>query len=258
MQLEILTREATSGSNHLVFIHGAWHAAWCWEEHFMEYFAEQGYTNHAPSLRGHGGSAGHDTLQAVRISDYVEDVISLTSTLEELPILIGHSMGGFIVQHFLATHRAKAVVLLASVPHTGALALNLRFLKTHPGQFLRSIIRQQSEIFIKEKNCIRDSFFPNLSPPQQAYYFQKMQAESFAAFWDMLLRPLPPVTSSQTPMLCLGATEDQVVCPEEVEQTAAAYNADLVIFPNMGHDMMLDRDWREVANTMLQWLQQQL
>ena len=27
----------------LLFVHGAWHGAWCWAEHFLDFFAAQGY-----------------------------------------------------------------------------------------------------------------------------------------------------------------------------------------------------------------------
>jgi hypothetical protein len=27
----------------LLFVHGAAHGAWCWDEHFLDFFAEKGY-----------------------------------------------------------------------------------------------------------------------------------------------------------------------------------------------------------------------
>jgi pimeloyl-ACP methyl ester carboxylesterase len=27
----------------LLFVHGAWHGAWCWDEHFLDLFADKGY-----------------------------------------------------------------------------------------------------------------------------------------------------------------------------------------------------------------------
>ena len=31
-----------SGKAPLLFVHGAWHGAWCWDEHFLDFFAAQG------------------------------------------------------------------------------------------------------------------------------------------------------------------------------------------------------------------------
>ncbi|MCA9946237.1 MAG: alpha/beta fold hydrolase, partial [Anaerolineales bacterium] len=63
--LELLVHEPTQKAKNtpLLFIHGAWHGAWCWEEHFLPYFAERGYAVYAPSLRGHGQSSGQERLR---------------------------------------------------------------------------------------------------------------------------------------------------------------------------------------------------
>src|SRR5512141_2985715 len=47
----------------LLFVHGAWHAAWCWDEHFLDFFAGQGFAVHALSLQGHGASEGGERLR---------------------------------------------------------------------------------------------------------------------------------------------------------------------------------------------------
>jgi pimeloyl-ACP methyl ester carboxylesterase len=44
----------------LLFVHGAWHGAWCWDEYFLDFFAGRGYRALAVSLRGHGNSPTPD------------------------------------------------------------------------------------------------------------------------------------------------------------------------------------------------------
>src|SRR6516165_8673357 len=34
----------------LLFVHGAWHGAWCWDEHFLDYFAAKGYRSPAVNV----------------------------------------------------------------------------------------------------------------------------------------------------------------------------------------------------------------
>ena len=60
MRLEIIARApaAEPRPTPLLFVHGAWHGAWCWDEHFLGYCARRGYAAVALSLRGHGGSGG--------------------------------------------------------------------------------------------------------------------------------------------------------------------------------------------------------
>ena len=58
VRLEVIDRGSTTDAHPvpLLFVHGAWHAAWCWEENFLGFFADRGYRALALSFRGHGGS----------------------------------------------------------------------------------------------------------------------------------------------------------------------------------------------------------
>lgn len=77
----------------LLFVHGGWHGAWCWE-HFQDFFAGAGYRTVAVSLRGHGTSPTAKPLRKVSIADYIEDVRTVADDLGGGPILIGHSWAG--------------------------------------------------------------------------------------------------------------------------------------------------------------------
>jgi pimeloyl-ACP methyl ester carboxylesterase len=41
----------------LLFVHGGYHAAWCWGEHFLDFFADKGFRGVAVSLRGRRDTA---------------------------------------------------------------------------------------------------------------------------------------------------------------------------------------------------------
>src|SRR5882757_8290833 len=106
--LEVIEKGACSPSHPvpLLFVHGAWHAAWCWDEHFLDFFADRGYRAAALSLRGHGSSPTAKGLRRCSLADYVDDVAEVAARLPTQPILIGHSMGGFVVQKYLERHTA--------------------------------------------------------------------------------------------------------------------------------------------------------
>jgi pimeloyl-ACP methyl ester carboxylesterase len=116
--LEVIDKGTCSEAHPvpLLFVHGAWHAAWCWDEHFLNFFADKGYRALALSLRGHGNSPSPKPIRACTIADYVDDLESVADSLPTKPVVIGHSMGGAIVQKYLESHEAPAGVLLASVP----------------------------------------------------------------------------------------------------------------------------------------------
>src|SRR5262245_36364543 len=100
--LEVIEKGACSESRPapLLFVHGAWHAAWCWDEYFLGFFADKGYRAVALSLRNHGNSSKIKP-RLCSIADYVNDVASVASSMPAPPVIIGHSMGGWVVQKYL-------------------------------------------------------------------------------------------------------------------------------------------------------------
>ena len=100
----------------LLFVHGGYCDAWCWEPYFLPWFAARGWPAHALSLRGHGNSGGQETLFVTGIDDYVADVEHVAGQLGAPPVLIGHSMGAAICERMVATRPVRGAALLAPVP----------------------------------------------------------------------------------------------------------------------------------------------
>jgi pimeloyl-ACP methyl ester carboxylesterase len=257
MQLEILSSQPSSPSHPVpvVFVHGAWHGAWCWTEHFLPYFAERGYEAHALSLRGHGGSPGRERLRWTSLAEYVADVASVLEGLPRAPVLVGHSMGGAVVQQFLETHTLPGAVLLASVPPAGALRAALRVARRHPLQFAKANLTLSLYPLIDTPRLAREAFWgASMAPQLVERYFPQLQDEAYRAFLDMIafgLRRRPKVT---TPVLVMGAADDMIFTPAEARATARAYSTEAVIFPDMAHDMMLEAHWRLVADRIIGWI----
>lgn len=242
----------------ILFVHGAWHGAWCWDVHFLDYFAEQGFEAYAVSLRGHGKSSGRKYLGCTSVSDYVEDVAEAIGKLPEPPILIGHSMGGLVVQKYLERHPAPAAVLLASVPPGGVLRTTLRMLCKHPLIFVKINCRASLYPLVATPALARESFFSaGVADDKVQEYWKQLQDESYRAFWDMLCLNLPRPKKVTTPMLVLGAEQDGVFTPAEVNATGCAYNVKAEIFKDMAHDMMLEPGWKSVAEKIVTWVKQQ-
>ena len=257
MNLEIISEEpkATSHQTPLLFVHGAWHGAWCWQENFLPYFAEHGYASHALSLRGHGASekAAHPRL--MRIADYVNDVEEVVNGLPQTPVLIGHSMGGLVVQKYLESHSAPAAVLLASVPAKGVLRTTLSIARRHPLLFLKANLTWSLYPLIGKPELARESFFSaGISPDLLDIYSNRLQDESYLAFLDMMLFNLPKPKNVKTDLLVLGAENDTIFVPDEIKATAEAYKTEAEIFPDMAHDIMLENGWQKAADRILDWL----
>ncbi|MDG4666905.1 alpha/beta fold hydrolase [Mycobacterium sp. 236(2023)] len=250
--------KGAGGSEHpvpLLFVHGAWHAAWCWDEHFLNFFAEKGYRALALSFRGHGGSPSDKPLRALSIHDYVDDVASVAATLPTPPVVIGHSMGGFVVQKFLESRDIPAGVLMASAPPRGYLASGLRWIRRHPWDFVKLSATGKSLRYVSSPELARERFFSPHTP--QAVVdacASRLQEESARSGRDGLLA-LPRPQRVRAPMLVLGAREDGLaVTPAEVRATARAYRTEPQFFPGMGHNMMIEPGWQAVAEHIDSWL----
>ncbi len=258
MELELLTHkpQTQTHATPILFVHGAWHAAWCWDEYFMPYFASQGWECYALSLRGHGKSEGR--VRWASGTDYVVDVAQVAADIGSNPIMIGHSMGGYVLQKYLETQVAPAGVLLATIPSHGILPLFLRMTVRHPLAMLKTLLFFDPYPLVGTLERMQDAFFsPSLPRKKLEHYFSLIESESYRLILDSLLLNLPRPGRVLTPLLLLGAANDRVFNVGEIQSTARAYRTQAEIFPDMAHDMMLEPGWQSVADRIIAWLIQQ-
>ncbi len=163
--LEVIDKGSVSDAHPvpLLFVHGGWHSASCWAN-FVEFFADAGYRAVAVSLRGHGGSLTAKRFHACSIADYVNDVRTIADSLGGRPVLIAHSLGGFVVQRYLENHDAPAAVLVASVPPQGVLGLAMRIWSRHPWVSMRSLPVGNLAGFIGTVPLVREHLFSAHTP----------------------------------------------------------------------------------------------
>ena len=236
-----------SSRGPLLFVHGLWHGAWCWDEHFVPWFQARGYDSRAITLRRHDQLHARG-LRTTRLREYVEDVERAASRMSSPPIVIGHSMGGFVTQMYLSKHVAPAAVLVASVPPSGIMAATLNVARKHPLRLLASNVTMSLYEFVKTPDRARWMFFgPELSDEEVARYQSRLTDDAYFAYLDLLFFSRPRREAvRRTPLLVLGGDRDTAITPNQVAATAKAYGAELAMFPG-AHDLMLDTGWERVA-----------
>jgi pimeloyl-ACP methyl ester carboxylesterase len=258
MRLEVRSRKPAGPAVHptpLLFVHGAWHGAWCWDHGFLERCAGAGFEVHALSLRGHGQSEGREGLKTHRLKDYVADVAEVAATLRAPPVLVGHSMGGAVTQLYLERHPAAGAALLASMPQFGVYKVTLGQVRHHPLDFLEANLTWSLQPLIRTPAQARALFFSKAMPEEQvAAYHRELQDESYLAFLDMLAFDLPSPPRVKSPVLLLGGEADTIFPPEDQRALAAAYGTTPELFPGMAHDLMLDPGWEQVADRVVAWV----
>ncbi|MCW3478243.1 alpha/beta fold hydrolase [Neisseriaceae bacterium JH1-16] len=200
-------RPVQSGAVPVVLVHGAGGDAWQWRQTFLPFLAQQGYHAIALSLTNHGGSRRESVGSVI---DYVEDVEAVTRGLTMEPVIVGHSMGGFVVQHWLARNPARRAVLMGAVPF--------------------------DKLDVDELRAAQD----NLASP----FARTVLAEAMAN------SPEARVENVKVPVTVIGGARDKVIPPAIVGRTARAYGRPALMLPNSGHAMMLGRDWQMAAEAV--------
>lgn len=243
-----------NGRPPLLFVHGAFAGGWMWSETFMPFLADAGYRCHALSLRGHGGSHDRENIDWHSIADYVADVATIVDWIGEAPVLIGHSMGGFIVQKYLENHPAPAAALVCSVPPQGLIAAQFHLMFQKPELFM-DINRIMGGNY-PDTQVLREALFAGeINEEMLAAWLTRMQPESHRALWDMSMFNLPLLpTMPRPPMLVLGAEDDVLVPAFLVQSTALTYGLHAHIFRHMGHAVTHEKEWPLVAATLRDWL----
>ncbi len=267
--LEIIKETPTGEARPvpLLFIHGAWHGAWCWQPYFLPYFAQQGFQSYAMSFRNHGKSHHLGALNLVGAWDYVADVQQAVAQINNetgaMPVLIGHSLGGYVVQKYLEVQPAPAAVLLASVPVGGSFRFVRRMLwyllRQHPLRLLQMLFLLDLKQVVATAEQVAHWFFHPDTPIEHiAQYHAFLQSESMRILFDTAFFQRPrPKRIRPTPLLVVAAEQDRVFSVAEQHQTALAYQVAPVIVPNIGHDVMLELNWEAAAELIDQWLGEQ-
>ena len=277
VHLEVLTQDPVSpdSSDHaplpdLLFVHGAWHGAWCWAR-MQAYSALAGFRSHAVNLRGHGDSSGRELLARLHLDEYVADVAHVARALDRPFVLLGHSMGGTVCQRYLSLLEqgrdipapAGVVLLATTLPPDMANGLRRRALVKQLGgpiAMLRALLTMyltgDVTAFVSSPELVRALFFTPVTPEQDVIdCFIRLQNESatviresqrLGRIWQTPLRA--------TPMLVLGGAQDACFTPATLRRLAAAYGSTLHLFAGMGHDLMLDQGWEQVTEAIIGWV----
>jgi len=124
-------------SRTIVFIHGMYMTSLCWER-WVTHCQAKGYKCLAPNWPGRDQPIDvlrknhpDPQLGKLTLTDVVGHFENVIGKLNENPILIGHSMGGLVVQLLLQKDLAAAGVAIESAPPMGVFTVKWSFLKSN-------------------------------------------------------------------------------------------------------------------------------
>ncbi|MEO8739364.1 MAG: alpha/beta fold hydrolase [Casimicrobiaceae bacterium] len=256
-RLEIRSRlpARRNGKPPLLFVHGGYCDAWCWDPFFLPWFAARGYAAHALSLRGHGESGGRESLFVAGLDDYVADVEHVASTLSSPPVLIGHSMGAAVIERLMTTRPVRAAALVAPIPPGGLAPVASRLMIWQP-EYLINMGRMDAPHLAGDMlAALQPMYFSNtVAPKILAEAMEHLTIESPRALLDLTLRLHDGNPVAPTQILVLGAHDDRIATPRDVKATATRHGIAATILPGLAHMMMLEHEWETAAQPIADWL----
>ncbi|MEZ5667712.1 MAG: alpha/beta fold hydrolase [Alphaproteobacteria bacterium] len=240
----------------LLFVHGAFAGGQCWATHLMPACAAAGWRSHAFSLRGHGASPGDVVRDNYGLDAYLDDLVDEIDRLDRPPVLVGHSMGGWLAMRAATECAVAGLVLMCPVPPFGLASANLSLAVWNPllaARIGRVFAHGDAAV---DPSVMRETLFAGALPPGMAEQEWATQAaESLRAGIELQHPPrfdLAPLRG--LPRLVLGAERDALIPPPFVHATAGLLEAEAEILPGLGHGLMLDHGWQIVADRLLGWL----
>ena len=274
----------------IVLVHGICHGAWCWEN-FINFFADHDYQCYAISLPGHGGSKGKEQLQEYCLSDYVEAVKEAMGTIKEdmkahglsgvKPFLLGHSMGGAVVQQYIGkcadTVQGAVLFAPATAPKMTRCDVLPKNLHLWFATCIAWDIRNRFPTFGNSREqVVHDAAFFS-SRDENGNITQRVKDTS--RFVPLLQEESKKVTGGKCalvwpgdlgkrysdnycvhiPVFVIGSRADLYFPQKSLKKTASKYAGNgktaLVILKRLCHDMMLDdEEWEESAKPVLEFV----
>lgn len=221
----------------------------------MEYFEAAGFEVHTPDLPSHGSRQGERPMWRNRVVTYVTDMEAYLETFDRPPILIGHSMGGFVTQHLLARGVPMAGAgLLATIPYYGAIKAAFGTMGSRPGALLRTLLKRHLYPMVEDPKAAAHMFMDHDAGAEE---IERLAAhlgdESFLAFLDIVLFNLPGKPKGDVPTCVVGGELDLLFPPPSQHATAKRLGGNCHIVPGAPHNLMMSKHWEVAAKHFLDW-----
>lgn len=248
----------------VVFVHGMFMNPKGWEP-WVTYFTERGHRCLAPAWPMHEGdpatlrASPPEGLGALTLGAVVDAIAKVIDALDAPPVLVGHSMGGLVVQRLIASGRGAAGVCIDSAAPRGVSALSWSFLKSN----------------LPVVNPFKGDSVFQMSPAHFHYTFcNTATAEESRAAWDAMVLPesrnvarssggadgAVDLAKPHAPLLFIAGELDNIIPAALNRKNHAAYTdkgsrRDFKEFPGRTHNICAQAGWQEVAAHVHAWIE---
>jgi pimeloyl-ACP methyl ester carboxylesterase len=249
----------------VVFIHGMFMTPDSWAD-WRRYFEAKGYKTYAPAWPQHDMPASamrekfpNDALSALTLPEVVDTYRKFIATLPEKPILVGHSMGGLVVQLLLADGLGAAGIAVDSAPPKGVLSFRWSFLRSNWP--VVSPFADEKEAVLLDEAQFAYAFTNCVDEAKQPAIYQKFAAPESRQVGKGSLSDAAVIDFAKKtrPLLIIAGGEDHII-PASLnysnfeEYSEAPSLTEFKLFPERCHYTVGQDGWQAVADYSLGWL----
>lgn len=250
----------------VLFVHGAWEGPWAFSP-WSAVFAEAGWPARSITLPGHGpGEEG----AGLSLSDYVEALAEAVWEPEKT-ILIGHSLGAWVILKYLEEHDVAASVLVAPTPYDGVPFRMQRLLASKAAWTLFRILFLGQSVSVAKPALVKELCFKKQTADAVVKrYVERLVPESPTVVRQIALMKLRLPGEGKIrvrklrkrqrgrPHLIVASEADRFVTPGELEDTARILGAEMLKLADAPHAVVETDEDRSVVRQVIGWLEDKL
>lgn len=253
----------TTKSKTIVLIHGLFLNNESWTE-WKTYFQQKGYNVLTPSYPGHDGKPSHlraavrSDLANMGFEDAVTAMVKVVDSLHEKPIVIGHSMGGLIVQKLVEMDKVAAGISIDGAAPKNVMAPLSTLKIVWPAL---NLFKGKSP-FTGSKDWYHKAFFNTFSKEESDKLYDEFAVpESRKIVRESALRSFAKIDFKKPhqPLLFIAGEKDAIFSPAFTKKIANKYEdknsvVGYKVFENRTHFICGQENWREVGEYIDKWI----
>lgn len=251
----------------VIFIHGMFQTPRSWT-HWQEVFGRAGYRCVSPAWPFHDGDParlraqipeGLGDLTLEQVEAAMREVVLRETRSGQLPIVIGHSVGGLIAQKLAVDGLVSAAVPIAPVAPNRMMTLDWPMLKNVTT--IANPFKGDAPV-VQTAESFHEAFCNTLDDAAARRAFQETCVHDSRNVLRGCLGEAGriDVAAPHAPMLFIGAQEDRICPTELVEKTSKAYTDDSSLrgfkeYGGRSHFICGEPGWEEVADAALTFVE---
>ncbi len=245
----------------ICMIHGMWGTGGYWDA-YRRFFEARGYACRTPTLRFHERDPAEPPdprLGTTSLLDYASDLEAEVRSLDEPPVLMGHSMGGLLAQILGGRGLARALVLLAPAPPRGITVLKYSVLKSFREVFTTWGFWKKPQKISFE--AYQYAVLHRMPLERQKEIYGDLVDDSGRALWEIGFWLLDRQRTTAVdaagvtcPVLVVAGKDDRIVTAPVIRKVAARYDATYREYAHHAHWIVGEPGWEEIAGEINGWL----